>query len=100
MQLKTSELINKLVSVSENSLKCEDENFNRFTKENIKDKMACEPVTYTDVMYLLRASTEYSRFAYIRTTCKILQDLGIVENDVDVFNNEDFRNALAKAYHV
>jgi hypothetical protein len=48
---------------------------------------------------IVRAVTDFSRFVSIRTTCKVLQDLGIIENDIDVMNNEDFRNALGKSYY-
>lgn len=49
---------------------------------------------------VIRATTDFSRFSSIRAICKVLQDLDVIENDVDVFNNDDFRNTLAKALNV
>ena len=56
------------------------------------------PITPEDLVKVIRATTDFSRFVYIRTICKTLQELDIIENDVDVFNNDDFRNALGKAF--
>ena len=98
-KIKTSELITKLALASEEACKCEDENFLRVLTEKVHKKET-ENVTYADVINVARAVTDFSRFASIRSICKALQDLDIAENDVDVFNNSDFRNALAKAFNV
>lgn len=95
-KIKTSELISKMVLASEEACKCEDENFFRVT--NLGN--ANDPITAKDAVKLVRAVTDFSRFSSIRAICKILQELYIIENDVDVFNNDDFRNILAKAYKV
>ena len=98
-KIKTSELITKFALASEEACKCEDENFLRVLTKKVHKKET-ENVTYTDVINVARATTDFSRFASIRAICKVLQDLDIAENDVDVFNNDDFRNALAKAFNV
>lgn len=95
-KIKTSELISKMALASEEACKCEDENFFRVT--NLGN--ANDPITVKDAVKLVRAVTDFSRFSSIRAICKILQELDIIENDVDVFNNDDFRNTLAKAYKV
>lgn len=93
-KIKTSELISKLALASEEACKCEDENFFRVTNlEQLHN-----PITPEDLVKVVRATTDFSRFVYIRTICKTLQELDIIENDVDVFNNDDFRNALGKAF--
>lgn len=93
-KIKTSELISKLALASEEACKCEDENFFRVTNlEQLHN-----PITPEDLVKVIRATTDFSRFVYIRTICKTLQELDIIENDVDVFNNDDFRNALGKAF--
>lgn len=96
-KIKTSELISKLALASEEACKCEDENFFRVLNEKIH-KNETENVTYADVVNIARAVTDFSRFSSIRAICKVLQELGIVEDDIDVFNNEEFKNALIKAY--
>lgn len=93
-KIKTSEFISKLALASEEACKCEDENFFRVTNlEQLHN-----PITPEDLVKVVRATTDFSRFVYIRTICKTLQELDIIENDVDVFNNDDFRNALGKAF--
>lgn len=93
-KIKTSELISKLALASEEACKCEDENFFRVTNlEQLHN-----PITPEDLVKVVRATTDFSRFVYIRTICKTLQELDIIENDVDVFNNDDFRNTLENAF--
>lgn len=92
--IKTTELLEKLMVASEESCKCEDENFNRMTEEIFKGKNIKDSVSIADMAKILRVVTDYSRFTTMRTTCKVLQDLGIAENDLDVLNNDDFRNAF------
>lgn len=95
-KIKTSELLTKFVLASEEACKCEDENFFRVTElEKLHN-----PITPEDLVKIIRATTDFSRFASIRAICKVLQDLDITENDVNVFNNDDFRNALAKTFNV
>lgn len=98
-KIKTSELITKLALASEEACKCEDENFLRVLTEKVHKKET-ENVTYADVINVARAVTDFSRFASMRAICKVLQDFDFIESDVDVFNNDDFRNALAKAFNV
>lgn len=98
-KIKTSELITKFTLASEEACKCEDENFLRALTEKVHKKET-ENVTYADVINVARAITDFSRFSSIRAICKVLQDLDITENDVDVFNNDDFRNTLAKTFNV
>ena len=98
-KIKTSELITKFALASEEACKCEDENFLRVLNEK-GHKKETENVTYADVANIARAVTDFSRFSSMRTMCKVLQELDIIENDVDVFNNDDFRNALAKAFNI
>ena len=98
-KIKTSELITKFALASEEACKCEDENFFRALTEKVH-KNEKENVTYADVVNISRAVTDFSRFSSIRAICKVLQELDIIENDVDVFNNDDFRNTLAKALNV
>lgn len=93
-KIKTSELISKLALASEEACKCEDENF--FRVSNI-DQLH-NPITTEDLLKIIRATTDFSRFSSIRAICKVLQELDIIENDVDVFNNDDFRNALEKTF--
>lgn len=95
-KIKTSELITKFALASEEACKCEDENFFRITNlESLSN-----PITPADFIKVIRAVTDFSRFSSIRAICKVLQELDIIENDVDVFNNDDFRNTLAKALNV
>lgn len=94
-KIKTSELISKLALASEEACKCEDENFFRVLTEKVHN-----PITPKDLVKVIRATTDFSRFSSIRAICKVLQDLDVIENDVDVFNNDDFRNTLAKALNV
>ncbi len=94
-KIKTSELIFKFALASEEASKCEDENF--FRSANLY-KGNGEPVTTDELIKVVRAATDFSRFSSMRAICKVLQKLGIVENDVNVFDNEEFRKALAKAY--
>lgn len=98
-KIKTSELILKFALASEEACKCEDENFLRVLTETVHKKET-ENVTYADVANIARAVTDFSRFSSMRAMCKVLQELDIIENDVDVFNNDDFRNILAKAFNV
>ena len=93
-KIKTSELISKFALASEEACKCEDENFFRVSEiDNLSN-----PPTTEDVVKLIRAATDFSRFASIRTICKVLQELDIIENDVDVLNNTEFRNTLANTF--
>lgn len=95
-KIKTSELITKFALASEEACKCEDENFFRVANlENLSN-----PITTADFIKVIRAISDFSRFTSIRAICKVLQDFDFIENDVDVFNNDDFRNALAKAFNV
>ena len=95
-KIKTSELLTKFALASEEACKCEDENFFRVTElEKLHN-----PITPKDLVKVIRATTDFSRFSSIRAICKVLQDLDAIENDVDVFNNDDFRNTLAKALNV
>ncbi len=92
-KIKTSELISKLALASEEACKCEDENFFRVAKDNLHN-----PITTEDLIKIIRATTDFSRFSSIRAICKVLQELDIIENDVDVFDNDDFRNTLEKVF--
>lgn len=93
-KIKTSELISKLVLASEEACKCEDENFFRVTKlEQLHN-----PITPEDLVKVVRATTDFSRFSSIRAICKVLQEFDLIENDVDVFNNDDFRNTLKDVF--
>lgn len=94
-KITTSALIIKFALASEEACKCEDENF--FRSANLY-KGSGEPVTTDELIKVVRAATDFSRFSSIRTICKVLQELGIVEDDVDVFNNEQFKKVLTKAY--
>lgn len=98
MRIKTSELISKLVLASEESCKCEDENFNRIVMETLNNKSKNDTVSVDEVIKIVRAVTDFSRFASVRTICKVLQELDIAENDINVMNNEEFRNELLKVF--
>lgn len=93
-KIKTSALLTKFVLASEEACKCEDENFFRVTElEKLHN-----PITPEDLVKIIRATTDFSRFSSIRAICKVLQELDIIENDVDVFNNDDFRNTLKDVF--
>lgn len=93
-KIKTNELLTKFVLASEEACKCEDENFFRVTElEKLHN-----PITPEDLVKIIRATTDFSRFSSIRAICKVLQELDIIENDVDVFNNDDFRNTLKDVF--
>lgn len=94
-KIKTSDLIVKLALASEEACKCEDDNFNRRTRLN---KMGDERITVNEVMDIVRAISDFNRFASMRATCKVLQELGLIESDVDVFDNDAFLEQLKKAY--
>ena len=96
-KIKTSELISKLALASEKACKCEDENFWRIISEKIQKKPS-DPITFADAAQLARATTDFSRFAAIREICKVLQELDLIENDTDVFNNDEFREIIAKTF--
>ena len=66
-KIKTSELISKLALASEEACKCEDENFNRIAKENLHN-----PITAEDLIKIIRATTDFSRFSSIRAISNIL----------------------------
>lgn len=93
--VKTTELLEKLMIVSEESCKCEDENFLRMVKDVVGMKSKTDSVSVEEMAKLLRITTDFSRFTSMRTTCKVLQDLGIIEADVNVLNNDDFRSVFA-----
>lgn len=95
-KIKSSELLAKLVIASEEACKCEDANF-KFAFHNAIQKGINDPVTVTEIVKLLRAISDFDRFSSIRATCKVLQELGIVENDVDVLDNDTFREIAANA---
>lgn len=93
-KIKTSELLTKFVLASEEACKCEDENFFRVTGlEKLHN-----PITPEDLVKIIRATTDFSRFSSIRAICKVLQEFDLIENDVDVFNNDDFRNTLKDVF--
>lgn len=96
---KISELISKMALASEEACKCEDENLIRIVDEHLQGKTENDYITAKQLVSVVRASTDFSRFASIRAICKVLQELGIAENDIDVFNNEAFRKVLEEAYH-
>lgn len=96
-KIKTSELISKLALASEESCKCEDINFEFAFHDAIKKDMN-DTITVAETVKLIRAVSDFDRFSSIRTTCKVLQELGIIENDVDVFDNTAFRSELKKAF--
>lgn len=96
-KIKTSELISKLALASEEACKCEDINFEFAFHGAIKKDMN-DTITVAEVIKLLRTISDFDRFASIRTTCKVLQELGIIENDVDVFDNTAFRFELKKVF--
>lgn len=96
-KIKTSELISKLVLASEESCKCEDINFEFAFHDTIKKDMN-DIITVAETVKLLRTISDFDRFTSIRTTCKVLQELGIIENDVDVFDNTAFRSELKKTF--
>ena len=96
-KIKTSELISKLALASEEACKCEDINF-EFTFHGAIKKNMNDTITVAEVTKLLRAISDFDRFASIRATCKVLQELGIAENDVDVFDNNAFRSELEKVF--
>lgn len=93
--VKTTELLEKLMIASEESCKCEDENLLRMVKDVVGMKSKTDSVSVEEMAKLLRITTDFSRFTSMRTTCKVLQDLGIIEADVDVLNNDDFRSVFA-----
>ena len=94
--IKTTEFLEKVMIASEESCKCEDENFNRMTEQIFKGKSVKDSVSIADMSRIIRVATDYSRFTTMRTTCKVLQELGIIEADVDVLNNTELREAFAK----
>lgn len=96
---KTSELISKMALASEEACKCEDENLIHIVDEHLQGKTSNDYITAKELVSVIRASTDFSRFASIRAICKVLQELGIVENDIDVFNNDVFRKVLEEVYH-
>ena len=93
-KIKTSELISKLALASEEACKCEDINFEFAFHGAIKKDMN-DTITVAEVIKLLRTISDFDS---IRTTCKVLQELGIIENDVDVFDNTAFRSELKKVF--
>ena len=92
-KIKTSELIKKLALASEEACKCEDENFLRAT-ESIN--YTNDSITVNDAVTLILAATDFSRFSNMRAICKVLQELDLIENDIDVFDNISFRSELVK----
>lgn len=96
-KIKTSELILKLALASEEACKCEDINFDFTFHDAIKKDMN-DTITVAETVRLIRAVSDFNRFSSIRAICKVLQDLGIIENDVDVFDNTAFRSELKNAF--
>lgn len=96
-KIKTSELISKLALTSKEACKCEDINFEFAFHGAIKKDMN-DTITVAEAVKLLHIISDFDRFASIRTTCKVLQDLDIIESDVDVFDNTAFRSELKKAF--
>lgn len=96
--IKSSDFICELAQAFEESYKCEDENFDRTTKELFSGKDLTDSISIKDCVSLMRMLSEFTRFSSIRTVCKVLQDHNILDKDIDVFNNENFRNVLEKVY--
>lgn len=98
---KTSELISKMALASEEACKCEDKSYLPLVKEYLQDKVKSEDdyITARQLVSIVRASTDFTRFASIRAICKVLQELGIAENDIDVFNDDAFCEVLEETYH-
>lgn len=76
-KIKTSELITKFALASEEACKCEDENFFRVTElEKLHN-----PITPKDLVKVIRATTDFSRFSSIRAICKVLQVCVLIHNN-------------------
>ncbi len=91
-KIKTSELIVKMALASEDACRCEDGNYENFLENFHKPDDA--PMLVGEMRVFAAAVSNYSRFVSIRTICKVLQEYDIIENDIDVFNNDAFRNVL------
>ncbi len=94
-KIKTSELVKKLTVAYELAFRCEDENF--FHAPQFLDLAGKEVVTPADLIKIIRITEDFARFSSIRAICKVLQETDLIENDVDVFNNDDFREEVYQA---
>lgn len=91
-KIKTSDLIKKCVIASEKASKCEDENFFRVTQ--LDKKSPNDILTAAEVTKIARGLTDFTRFVSIRTVCQILKEFDLIENDVNILDNDDFRRVL------
>lgn len=95
-KIKTSELISKFALASEEACKCEDENFELTFLRIATQKNLDDPITVKEIAQLLHTVSDFNRCVFVRTICKVLQDLDIIEEDVDIFDNNNFYSEWKK----
>ena len=85
-KIKTSELLRKMIYNSKLSYISEDKRF----LDSIEIYSLNDTITFRDVRDMLLLSQESVRVCMIKAMLKTLQDYSFIEDDVDLFGDDDF----------
>lgn len=85
-KIKTSELLRKMIYNSKSSYISE---YKRFL-DSIEIYSLNDTITFRDVRDMLLLSQESVRVSMIKAMLKTLQDYSLIEDDVDLFGDDDF----------
>lgn len=95
-KIKASELFVKLVVNSQRSMKSEDQQLIKRIAENHGSIEGDTEKILNDISM----SNEYMRITIIKTTVMTLIELGIIEEDVDIFNTDISNQLISKAMDI
>ena len=86
-QIKASELLKNLSYNLQKSFIDEDKHIIPVIEKIRQEE---NNITYDTILKVLRVHDEFIRFALIKTIIQTLIDNALIENDIQVFNNQEF----------
>lgn len=95
--IKASELIKKIIEETQKGFISEDDNFINSVTDYFGNKT--ENMSLRDVLYLIEQNNFLLRMSYAKSICKILEEYGIVEIDIDIYNKEITNQLLKESVH-
>lgn len=92
-KIKATELFNELVKASQKAYAAEDKNI----QKRLSDIMLNETDTNNKILKVSAYTSEYNRFAFIKTLVEILEKYDLIENDFDILSKGQSDNIIRKA---
>lgn len=96
-KIKASVLIKNIIEETQKAFISEDDNFINSSAEYFGDKI--ENMSLKDVLFLIEQNNCLLRMSYAKSICKILEEYGIVEIDIDIYNREITNQLFKESVH-